>query len=1051
MIEKVPVTGWREACEHAAKLLQSIPAGPLAADLVVLPSAAHRRSFSQYLAGRPDGPQISAGIELVTWRVFIEQFRGDTWQGETLTLAICDVLDDPAHAEALAPLRRHLGAPGSRPGRRYATAQRLARVLRRYAAQAPQMVSAWRDGHDTDPDGEPLAPAQRWQPDLWRAVRALLGGDPAEHYRQRLDELAAGPDRELPRRIVLVALDDPDDAGRDLIDALGHHHEVHLICAEGIPVDTTRAGSAFLRHHASRRPGENMPGDSTPAGAPRSGSLLHQVQYELRHDLPAAPRQFADQSLQIHACHGPDRQVEVLRDALCGLFTDDPSLQPRDVVVLCTSIAEYAPLVEASFCLDPGAGFHPGHRLRVQLAHSSVSSFNPVLAVLAELLSLYTERATSVDLLDFCQLPPVAHRFGFDADDIERLRELIAAAQIRWGVDAEQRRRNGLAIRQSTWLAGVQRMLISLALADEPPVVLGTSAPLAQVQGSDAELIGQLAELISRVRKISQPFATAAPAHVWVDRLREAIELLTSTEFEDSWQLSHALGELADLGEQAAGRRGLLDIGDIACWLDSRRHSASRRPNYGNGSLLVTDLDDLAGIEARVICVLGLDDAHFPGPAGFDGDDLLRGPGRRAAHWTTDRRAVRRQRLLDAVLAAQDALVVITQGADQSSGSVRPVPVCIAELMEACAIQGPSGQWRAPGSDALPGDALVRWHPLHPHGWQDFTISGDEQVSSFDRQGLLGARALQTPPAPGVPHWQLHHPAAAPTEVDVEQLIAFFVNPARTLLREATGTTRSSFERELQTSLPIAPDHLAVWSVGNELFEALSAGHDADLTRRKVWLSGQVLPGQAGARVLDSQLADAQIVARSVRAAHAGEPFLADCQLDLPAVRLQGRIQLFDRRVVVKRFGFPKPDDALTCWIRLLLAAADPGPDLAQVGGLLIGKRCYQLTAPPASQARQLLSDLVAVRAEGLHQILPLPLRTGAAYTDLLNWKSGEPLSRAHQAYADEDANWQYFFADFDELHAARPGRFEQLCDQVIAPIKDHLNPWRPGGTDCDE
>ena len=36
MIEKVPVTGWREACEHAAKLLQSIPAGPLAADLVVL-------------------------------------------------------------------------------------------------------------------------------------------------------------------------------------------------------------------------------------------------------------------------------------------------------------------------------------------------------------------------------------------------------------------------------------------------------------------------------------------------------------------------------------------------------------------------------------------------------------------------------------------------------------------------------------------------------------------------------------------------------------------------------------------------------------------------------------------------------------------------------------------------------------------------------------------------------------------------------------------------------------------------------------------------------
>lgn len=1042
MITEVAVTGWREACEHAAALVQSNPAGPLASDLVIVPSAAHRRDFSQYLATRGGGPQISAGIDLITWRALAGQFEPDGWRGEALTLAICEALAAATQDEILAPLVRHLGAPGGRPGRRYATAQRLARLLRGYAIYAPQMMDAWRDGHDRGPDGEPLAPAQRWQAVLWRAVRTMLYGDPAEYYRERLSELNEHPDPELPQRLVALAFDDLDAPGRRLIEALGAHHDVHLITVTGIAVDPTREGSAFVRHHASR----NAAGNPLVADPPGPTSVLHQVQHELRHDLPPAPRAVADHSLQIHACHGPDRQVEVLRDVLCGLFADDPSLQPRDVVVLCTSPTEYAPLIEASFCLDPGADFHPGHRLRVQLASGSVGAPNPVLAVLARLLDLYSGRATSVDLLDFCQLPPVAHRFGFGTDEIERLRGLIAGSEIRWGVDAEQRRRNGVAITQSTWLAGVQRMLISLALASEPPVALGTSAPFDQVQGSDARLIGRLAELVSRVRKISQTFAAPAPPPAWADKLREAIELLTSTEFEDSWQLSHALGELADLSEQTTGRYGLLDAGDIACWLDSKRNSARRRPNYGNGSLLVTDLGDLAGVEARVVCILGLDDTHFPGAAGFDGDDLLRSAGHQASmHWTTDRRAVRRQRLLDALLSAQDDVVVITQGADQSSGALRPAPVCIAELIDACAVQGAAGQWRSSSADqARPEETLVRWHPLHPHGWQDYAISGVEQPASFDRQGLQGARALQSAQAPRTPHWQLEHVVPAELEVDIDQLIAFFVNPARALLRQAAGTTRSSFDHELQTSLPIAPDHLASWSVGNDLFDALSAGHDAEQTRNSVWLSGRVLPGPVGRLVLDKQLADAQDVARSVRAATTGQLTLADCQLELSGVRLQGRVQLFDGQVVVRRFGHPKPDDALSCWLRLLLAAADPDAGSGQIGGLLVGKRCYRLGAPSRAQARQVLADLIELRRVGLEKILPLPLRTAAAHADLLSWKSGEPIDRARQAYREEDANWRYFFPGFDDLKDAWPGRFEELVGRVISPIGDHLDRWRP-------
>ena len=40
--------------------------------------------------------------------------------------------------------------------------------------------------------------------------------------------------------------------------------------------------------------------------------------------------------------------VEVLREVLVGLLQDDPTLEPRDVLVMCPDIETYAPLVQAA-------------------------------------------------------------------------------------------------------------------------------------------------------------------------------------------------------------------------------------------------------------------------------------------------------------------------------------------------------------------------------------------------------------------------------------------------------------------------------------------------------------------------------------------------------------------------------------------------------------------------------------------------------------------------------------------------------------------------------
>ena len=79
--------------------------------------------------------------------------------------------------------------------------------------------------------------------------------------------------------------------------------------------------------------------DRRPPGPP-----LRPGQMDSRFELSAT-----DRSIRVHACHGRARQVEVLREAILHRLADDPTLEPRDVIVMCPDIESFAPLIEATF------------------------------------------------------------------------------------------------------------------------------------------------------------------------------------------------------------------------------------------------------------------------------------------------------------------------------------------------------------------------------------------------------------------------------------------------------------------------------------------------------------------------------------------------------------------------------------------------------------------------------------------------------------------------------------------------------------------------------
>src|SRR5699024_10057548 len=161
------------------------------------------------------------------------------------------------------------------------------------------------------------------------------------------------------------------------------------------------------------------------------------------------------------------RQVEVLREVLTDVFERKPDLEPRDVLILCPDVEEYAPLFRAVFGGPEG---HPGRELPVRIADRNHAATNPLFDLAQSLLSFVGGRIRSTELLEVLQRGEVQRRFRLSDTDVETLAAWIKESGIRWGLDLDHRAQFDLTTAQNTIRAGLDRLLLGVALPEADPL-----------------------------------------------------------------------------------------------------------------------------------------------------------------------------------------------------------------------------------------------------------------------------------------------------------------------------------------------------------------------------------------------------------------------------------------------------------------------------------------------------------------------------------------------------------------------------------------------------
>ena len=1055
--------------DRLGELLATPPPDPFEEDLVVVPARGVERWLSQRLShvlGRGTGADgVCAAVEFRSPASLIAEITGtgdaDPWSPDAMSWPLLEVIDAHLDQPWCRTLAAHLGhfeaddvEKELRQGRRYAVARRLAGLFASYARQRPGLLAGWLAG-DTAGLAEDLA----WQPQLWRLLVETMSIDPP-HVRQaetvaRLRESGA----ELPQRLSLFGYTRLPVTDVELLDALSVHHDLHL----WLPHPSAQLWTALsdLRGAVPRR--DDLSHRSV--GHPLLATLGRDLR-ELQRTLPAAvgaddfipgpdrpdtllgwlqsdiaanavrPRdrtlRAEDRSVQVHSCHGPARQVDVLREVLLGLLADDETLEPRDILVMCPDIETYAPLIAADFGLgEVVAGAHPAHRLRVRLADRSLVQTNPLLAVASQLLDLAASRVTASEVLNLVQAEPVRARFGFTDDDLERITDWVRDANIRWGFDRGHRTPYGVDFIHNTWRFGLDRILAGVALSDDSQAWIDSTLPLDDVGSNSVELAGRLAEFVGRLQDVIDSISGVRPLRDWLAALSGGIRLITRVEDDDGWQVSQLEREFNDVLTRAGPRAGTpLRLTDVRQLL--HRHLAGRptRANFRTGTLTVCTMVPMRSVPHRVVCLVGLDDTVFPRIGVVDGDDAL---ARDPMTGERDVRSEDRQLLLDAVCAATETLVVTYTGANEYSGEQRPPAVPLAELLDALDATT-AGKVR---------DRILTRHPLQPFDIRNvepgaLVAAAAGMPFTFDPTVLRAARAMSGPreDRPGFAAGPPASPAIG--DVSLAELIGFFRDPVKGFFRALEFTLPADVDG-VDDAIPVTIDALGEWTVGERMLGDMLRGMSPERALNAEWCRGTLPPGQLGWRRAKTIRDQSALLATEAMALRSAAGRAIDVDIDLGAGRrLTGTVSpVYDDRLVSVTYSKLDGKHLLAAWIPLLALAAHDRTRTWMafcIGRRRSGTRPRQEALSSVGvDAVEVLRDLVAIYDTGRCEPIPLPPKTSYAWAEA-RYSGGDPHYQAEKRWRSTDSF---------------PGEDDQPANVRVwgagAALSALLEPARPG------
>jgi exodeoxyribonuclease V gamma subunit len=768
--------------------------------------------------------------------------------------------------------------------RKLSFAKRVAELFDTYSVHRPEMILDWNAGKDTD-GATPLSDHQKWQPNLWRELQSLISASESPSKSKATSLIEADWQRG---RVTFFGLESFSRAKVQLLKDVRDHRDLqilHLSPIDGVIPNfltedfivgdrrrgqdlTTRVSNPLLRSW-SRTALECAALLSTVANTAKSIPTVHPetvlgaLQKSLAQDTILVSEEKSedllkqsDGSVQVHLCHGATRQVEVLRDALLHIMKADPSIRPRDILVLCTDVEKYSSLIEPVMGAGLGSDLK---KLPVSIVDRSNATATPVAVAIDTVLALAVGRCSVMEVLEAISLEPIRLKFGFDEDELQAISGWVNQLNVKWGIDSQHRTawKYSSEFEDGTWQLAIDRLTAGMMIQSESiEEHFPSVAAFDDLSGSNIETVGKLFAFHHALKVVQQFAKTAHVASEWAASLGNVIDTFIAVPHDEKKHVIDAYRTVSQLSSAAA-------VAPTAQFSlpEFRQHVADSLPAVRGSALKWADVvrvaspNRLRGVSTRVVALLGFDDDAFRG-RNSSGDDILASDPRIGER---DLRADERLGLLTTIHSASEHLVITCNGHDVNKNTVIPLAVPMEELKDAIALAistipkasrsnkpvliNHSRQLADRANVALDSDAPEK---------NVQSLIGDGNAWTFDHAAVgVVAQIANLAISGGQDGAEFGYPILPPpiekeirTEVELKDFHEAIRRPVDVYINQRLGVVLPGDDEASENELPLWPNPLAYSEIGRELLSAIQNGETADEWKNRKHLSGGLPLGQ---------------------------------------------------------------------------------------------------------------------------------------------------------------------------------------------------------------
>jgi len=684
-----------------------------------------------------------------------------------------------------------------------------------------------------------------------------------------------------------------------------------------------------------------------------STCILHQLQNDIlelsdateKGDETEQPSPLVDDSITIVSCHSALREVQALHDYLLHQFNDTRNetdkLTPKDVLVMCPQIEQYAPYVNAVFTRGWQDLTDEVPPLPCSIADRSAKDSDPLIAAFSELLTLPDSRFQVSQLLSFIRLPAVANKFDINAEDSEKISLWLQQATIHWGID--QTHKEALlgekASNSFTWQQGLSRLLQGFAYSDTD-CLYQNQLVLGAVEGDDAILLGQLMLFIEQLQNFSHQLNSARTVKAWQTFLLNQLELLFTTQLvfstnvneqaklqltnQTNNQIDNSIAiieqAIASLVEYCEHAHFDEEIGlpIIVDFLNNHFSQGDASKQFMVGQVTFCSMLPMRSIPFKVIAVLGLNDGEFPRQRPALGFDLI--AQSKAVLGDRSRRGDDRYLFLEAIISARKALYLSYQGRNIRNNNEKQPSLVLKELMDYLS--------RGYGWKFEQENANVHQIPMQPYSENNYLMGNStlDFKSSFDANWLALGQNEHAKLAQNDLLVDACDIADNANTINTIELIRFFQHPSKVFAQQVLNLYLDNNEIYLDDIEPFTVNHLDNYLLKQDLLTAcLSAKNSISVAQviETAFLSGKFPDLPSTQEHFDDALDASNQLAQEIIDEGCDNPELIDCQIKLNtktiSAQLPVKVTNTGTQIVFYRSSSAKPKDLFTLYLHHLI------------------------------------------------------------------------------------------------------------------------------------